>query len=164
MTTGHTAIDCPICGREAPTVAHGVVAPFISALSRLPLGQQTTLRRCDGCDLSFFDFRYGDEELSALYGHYRGDVYRTTRHRWEPWYSRRVNDVCSTDADLASERRLFMTKVLDAAQMNARLNCVVDFGGDEGQLFPPVPTGHQENLCDVSNRELPAGIEAAFQH
>lgn len=158
MPTRHTEIDCPICGKEAPTVAHGMVAPFISALSNLPLGQQTTLRRCEICDLSFFDFRYGDEELSALYGHYRGDDYRATRHHWEPWYSRHVNDVCSTDTDLASERRSFMMKVLDAAQMNAQLACVVDFGGDEGQLFPRVPTGRRI-VCDISNRELPTGIE-----
>jgi SAM-dependent methyltransferase len=158
MHTLQTEVFCPICGKDAPALAHGVIAPFISTLSSLPLGYQTELRRCQTCDLTFFDARYGVQELSSLYGNYRGDQYRTTRQRWEPWYSRNVNDACSIDADLVSERRLFMMEVLNAAQMSSELGCVVDFGGDEGQFFPDLPT-RRRIVCDVSNRDLPAGIE-----
>ena len=158
MPTIHTEITCPICGRETTALGHGVVAPFVSALSSLPIGQQTTLRNCHTCDLTFFDSRYGEEELSSLYGHYRGDDYKATRQHWEPWYSRNVNDACSTDNDLVQERRSFMMSVLSSAEMRSQLDCAVDFGGDEGQFFPSVPTGRRI-VCDVSNRALPAGIE-----
>ncbi len=158
VPTLYTEIHCPICGRESPALAHGVVAPFISSLSNLPLGQQTTLRCCETCDLTFFDSRYGDKELSSLYEGYRGNEYKATRHHWEPWYSRTVNDACSTGTNLVSERRSFMMGVLEAAHMNSQLECALDFGGDEGQFFPLVPTGRRI-VCDVSNRELPAGIE-----
>jgi Methyltransferase domain len=139
-------------------LAHGVVAPFVSALSGLPVGQQTTLRNCGTCGLTFFDSRYGDEELSSLYGHYRGDDYKATRQHWEPWYSRNVNDACSADNDLVRERRSFMMSILTSADMGPRLECAVDFGGDEGQFFPSIPTGRRI-VCDVSDRTLPDGIE-----
>jgi hypothetical protein len=158
MSTLYTEIHCPICGNEAPTLALGLVAPFISTLSGLPLGQETSLRTCDNCDLTFFDSRYGEQELSSLYGHYRDTDYKDKRHRWEPWYSRNVNDAYSTDGELVEERRAFMTHVLEAAHMTSALTCAVDFGGDEGQFFPRVPTGRRV-VCDVSSRDLPVGIE-----
>jgi hypothetical protein len=51
-----------------------------------------------------------------------------------------------------------MMGVLDSAMMQPRLECAVDFGGDEGQFFPDLPIGRRI-VCDVSNRDLPAGIE-----
>ena len=51
-----------------------------------------------------------------------------------------------------------MMRVLERAQINQKLQCAVDFGGDEGQFFPSIPTDRRI-VCDVSNRDLPAGIE-----
>ena len=158
MPTVHTDLVCPICGAEAPALAHGVVAPFISTLSSLPIGYQTELRCCRTCDLKFFDARYGEQELSSLYAHYRGDAYREARRHWEPWYSRNVNDACSSDVQLVAERRSFMMRILKTARMRSELDCAVDFGGDEGQFFPSIPISRRI-VCDVSDRDLPAGIE-----
>jgi SAM-dependent methyltransferase len=135
-----------------------VIAPFISTLSDLPVGQETTLRCCDVCGLTFFDARYGGEELSSLYEHYRGEQYKEARRRWEPWYSRSVNDACSANSEHLNLRQSFMMKILKDADIGPRLDCVVDFGGDEGQFFPSVPTGRRI-VCDVSDRELPGSIE-----
>ncbi len=158
MPTLRTEISCPICGREAQAIAHGVIAPFISTLSSLPLGQQTVLRCCEACDLTFFDSRYGDQELSSLYEHYRSNEYKDIRHHWEPWYSGNVNDAYASGTDVVTQRRSFMMKVLDAAHIKAKLDCAVDFGGDEGQFFPDLPTTRRI-VCDVSSRELPAGVD-----
>ena len=158
MPTLRIDLACPICGEAASAVAHGVIAPFISTLSGLPIGAETTLRSCTTCDLAFFDSRYGDQELASLYGHYRDDEYKRIRHHWEPWYSRNVNDAFSTGNDVVEERLSFMMRSLDAAHMKPKLECAVDFGGDEGQFFPQVPTGRRI-VCDVSNRELPSGVE-----
>jgi len=158
MSTLHTEIHCPICGIEAHALAHGLVAPFISTLSSIPLGQETLLRICDNCDLTFFDSRYGVQELASLYGHYRDKEYKDKRHHWEPWYSRNVNDAYSTDGEVVEDRRAFMTRILEDAHMNSHLSCVVDFGGDEGQFFPRVPTSRRV-VCDVSSRDLPVGVE-----
>jgi SAM-dependent methyltransferase len=158
VQTFHTRIDCPICGAETESLAHGVVAPFISELSSLPFGQQTTLRCCASCDLIFFDARYGDLELSRLYENYRGRDYMSIRRHWEPWYSNKINDAYAPGADHVNERSLFMMGVLNDAKLNAHLECVVDFGGDEGQFFPTVPIARRI-VCDVSNRDLPPGIE-----
>ena len=158
MSTLRIDVACPICGEAASAVAHGVIAPFISTLSSLPIGAETTLRACTTCDLCFFDSRYGDQELNSLYGHYRDNEYKRIRHHWEPWYSRNVNDAFSTGSDVIEERLSFMMRSLDAAHMKPKLECVIDFGGDEGQFFPQVPTGRWI-VCDVSNRELPSGVE-----
>jgi hypothetical protein len=158
MATLCTEVSCPICGEDGSVLAHGVIAPFVSELSSLPLGERTTLRSCATCDFSFFDSRYGDHELASLYGHYRDSEYKTIRHHWEPWYSRNVNDAFSTGNDEVEERLSFMMRSLDAAHMKSRLNCAVDFGGDEGQFFPKVPIDRRI-VCDVSNRDLPPGIE-----
>ncbi len=96
--------------------------------------------------------------MSCIYGNYRGEEYRTIRHHWEPWYSRNLNEACYSDQDLVTERRSFMMRVLERAQINQKLQCAVDFGGDEGQFFPSIPTDRRI-VCDVSNRDLPAEIE-----
>jgi hypothetical protein len=158
VSTLQTITACPICRRNAAAIGYGVIAPFISVLSDLPMGQRTRLRRCDTCDLTYFDSRYGTDEMASLYGQYRSDDYLAIRHHWEPWYAREVNDAYSPDSDLVKTRRSFMMSVLESAQAAVTLDCVVDFGGDEGQFFPSVPTTRRI-VCDVSERLLPAGIE-----
>jgi SAM-dependent methyltransferase len=151
-------MDCPICGTESGPIAHGVIAPFISNLSGLPLEGRTTLRSCATCDLTFFDSRYGDQELAQLYENYRDASYSSIRRHWEPWYSAKVNDAYVSGSRHVDERRLFMMDVLDAAGMRPQLGCVVDFGGDEGQFFPDAAT-ERRIVCDLSRHELPSGVE-----
>jgi SAM-dependent methyltransferase len=158
MTTLSSEAACPVCEHEGSALANGVVAPFISTLSGLPLGQPTVLRRCESCDLAYFDARYGDDELSSIYGSYRSSRYKAIRHRWEPWYSRSVNDACSGETQLVRQRRAFMMDILRRGGIGSELECVVDFGGDEGQFFPSIPTGRRV-VCEVSKRTLPEGIE-----
>ena len=133
-----TETDCPICRTGRQSLAHGVVAPFISILSSHPVGQETTLRICETCDLTFFGLRYGDRELESLYGKYRGPEYRAERHRWEPWYSSGVNDAYSSGSGVVDERLAFMMNVLTAAGL-PRVDLRGGFWRRSGAILSPRP-------------------------
>lgn len=149
---------CLICGESAPVVAHGVVAPFISELADLPVPTPVSLRACAGCDLDFFDGRFDDEQMSAIYGGYLSHRYFTVRKRWEPWYSRSVNDAYVADDAAVLDRLGFMSGILGSAMRAEDIKLVVDFGGDEGQFIPNWPNARKV-VCDPSEKPLPEGVE-----
>lgn len=148
---------CPLCGEATGLVAHGVVAPFIAEL----VGRETSpseLRRCEPCDLVFFDYRYDDKEMAAIYSGYREDSYRRIRTRWEPWYRRSVNDAFAGNPPAVADRRAFVEAVLrDAGLADERFGTIVDVGGDEGQFFPAVRAS-KRIVIDVSGKALPSDV------
>ena len=158
MPTLHATPTCPICRVEGKLLAHGVVAPFISLLTGLPLGQAAGYRRCPSCTLDFFDARYGEDELPAIYSNYRGARYSKIRRSWEPWYGQQINSAYSQESESLDERRAFMDQLLHRSGLPKALATVVDYGGDEGQFFPNVPTARRV-VCDVSDRPLRSGVE-----
>jgi hypothetical protein len=58
-----------------------------------------------GCSFRFFDSRLTDAEVQRLYAAYRGDGYFETRHAYEFWYSRKVNDGIGKDAAEITSRK-----------------------------------------------------------
>ena len=150
---------CPVCSSPTQVVGRAVVAPFVAELVGLPVGTATDLRRCADCTLDYFDPVYDEGQMSALYGGYRGDAYVAARKRWEPWYGARVNDAFATGQAAVQGRRGFMTGVLKGVVAAAReFDCVVDYGGDEGQFFPDVPA-RRRVVVDLSQKGLPEGVE-----
>lgn len=149
---------CPICATGSELIAYAVIAPFIAELSDLPQPTLVGLRRCQACDLDFFDGRFSDDQLSAIYGGYRTDRYFEVRKRWEPWYSRSVNDALVVDQDAIDDRLRFMNALTEEFVAKRPPKLVVDFGGDEGQFIPEWP-GARRVVCDPSDKPLPAGIE-----
>jgi len=152
------ATRCPSCQGESRALGHAVIAPFVSSLAHLPVGSESELRRCERCTLEYFSARYRSEDAALLYEGYRDGEYLSTRRRWEPWYSQRVNAANAADSPALSERRSFMSRILVAAGMSDALDCAVDFGGDEGQFFPDVPIARKV-ICDPSEREVAPGVE-----
>jgi SAM-dependent methyltransferase len=138
-------------------VAHGIVAPFIAELvGREPA--PSSLRRCEPCDLVFFDHRYDDDEMSAIYSGYRNDDYRRIRTRWEPWYRRSVNEAFLGESAAVADRRHFVEAILrDAGLADEDFGMIVDVGGDEGQFFPAVRSDERV-VIDVSNKALPPDV------
>ena len=47
---------------------------------------------CPGCDLMYFEQSFTESELGNMYNGYRGDDYFSRRNKYEPWYTKRVND------------------------------------------------------------------------
>jgi SAM-dependent methyltransferase len=126
-------VNCIVC--DAACHAHpAIVSGFIAELVFARGPEATTLQECPNCGLRFFERRYSEEEMNLLYGGYRGERYFEVRHRHEPWYTRRLNDMTT-----ASDNVIRVRKEQLAAHM--RQHCpdarsVLDYGGDRGQFIP----------------------------
>jgi hypothetical protein len=149
--------DCPGCGEAAGPLAHAIVAPFITDLLSIDAGQPSRLMGCSECGLKFFDLRYDDAQMAAIYSDYRESKYVESRRRWEPWYSSRVNEAYDPDSPAVQDRREFIEGILRDGLGDRSFTCAVDYGGDEGQFFPIMAIGDRM-VCDVSNRPLAPGV------
>jgi hypothetical protein len=134
------ALSCPSCLGPSSLTAHAVIAPWIQELCASTITGETELRSCNSCGLGFFSHRYESDEVDALYGNYRQEIFFETRHKWEPWYNRDVNNAF-TDSESSQEqigvRRSFTARCLERSGRNlSDMHGCVDFGGDRGQFIP----------------------------
>ena len=143
---------CLACGENVDKIAFGVVAPWITQLSGHHKKQHTSLFKCNSCQFIYFEKRFSDDEMAAMYSGYRDDEYYRVRNSWEPWYRRKVNDAYIDESGHLDERVGFMTNLLISAGIDS-CNTVVDFGGDEGQFFPEIKITNRL-VIDVSNKPL----------
>jgi hypothetical protein len=150
---------CLACGSNVTKIANAVVAPWITEISGQKDPQFTTLLNCENCEFSFFEKRFSDNEMSAMYSGYRSDNYFAVRNSWEPWYRRTVNDAYTNESDHLDERVSFMTNILVSAGLQ-ECKTVVDFGGDEGQFFPEIDI-QERIVIDVSNKPLRKNVSRA---
>lgn len=95
-----------------------------------------------------------------MYSGYRNERYLSIRRRWEPWYSREMNSVMKPGSDVVTERVGFVTNILGSFVQIDTLRNIVDYGGDEGQFFPPGYSG-PKYVIDVSGKDLVDDVRAA---
>ncbi len=120
--------------------------------------------KCDFCDFQFFTYRYNELEMSAIYSTYRGDRYFETRHKWEPWYSRKTMNAWNPESNSfgVTARKNHLLEILHQSGINLEDSCnVLDFGGDLGQFFPEGISG-KRYLYDPSQpplQKLGGGVE-----
>ena len=151
-------MNCVICDAAVVLRGHALLAPFIAELSGG--GTKTlSLLHCSTCDFDFFSHRYDKLELSSLYGTYRSRSYLEARQRWEPWYTRGVNESYERGSSTVVARRTFMSELLQTTGPD-HYDLAVDYGGDEGQFFPDAAAGRRV-VIEVSGKPMPAGIELA---
>jgi Methyltransferase domain len=153
---------CPICGAPGTIQAHGRIAPFILQLQNEPnrAPRDTTLCRCDRCDLVYFSHRFDDDTLAAIYSGYRDERYLSIRRRWEPWYRRDLNSATEPGSKTVAERIGFVTNIVGSYIDIDTLRNIVDYGGDEGQFFPAGYSG-PKYVIEVSGKDLVDGVQAA---
>jgi len=150
---------CPACGTPARLASLAVIAPFVAEIVGLSREQRVGYRECAQCGLAFFDFRYSDANAERLYGGYRSSEYVRVRRSWEPWYRDSVNDAFTPGSPAVQDRLRFEQDVLLGEGGLARpLDCAVDFGGDQGQFFPDIPT-RRRVVVDLSDKPLMPGVE-----
>jgi SAM-dependent methyltransferase len=144
--------ECILCGSKSKRVSFGLVSPWISEISGQEWPQSTTLLNCTNCEFTYFEKRFSNDELFALYSDYRSDDYYRTRKSWEPWYRRKVNDAYADGSAELDERVVFMTSILQKANITQCSN-VVDVGGDEGQFFPNIEIQNRY-VIELSDKPL----------
>jgi SAM-dependent methyltransferase len=153
----YTIDSCPCCLSKDSTARWAIVAPFLAhyAVGRPPF--LCKLLECSNCSFRFFNARLEPEEVTRLYSGYRGDQYFAARHRYEFWYSRKVNDGIGGDPAEITDRITAMENFLLPHVNNASLKSVLDYGGDRGQ-FIPKSLGAEKFVFELSDAVPEPGI------
>ncbi|MCA1826004.1 MAG: methyltransferase domain-containing protein [Myxococcales bacterium] len=149
---------CVVC--DSGTLARwpAVTSPFVAEIAQWPAPVRCCLAECATCGHRFFDLRLDDAEMGKLYGRYRGDDYFATRHRWEPWYTRAVNDGIGHDpAEIALRRGYVLDFLRKHLPPKVFSGAVLDYGGDKGQFIPP-ELGAEKYVYEVSDQPPAEGV------
>lgn len=153
----YLALSCPCCDSKQHDAYPALVSPFVSDYALGSSPTPTRLLECDGCGFRFFEDRLTDAESAQLYTGYRGERYYRERHRHEPWYTRKVNDAIGSSEQIIATRKALVDRFLRAHADVAKLDDVLDFGGDRGQLIPE-GIGRRRFVYEISGIEPVAGV------
>jgi SAM-dependent methyltransferase len=125
------------------------VSPFIAEyVLRAPVGL-ATLAECGRCGLRYFEERFDDGEMGALYAGYRGDSYFRVRRKHEFWYTRRHNEAALDETAIERRRNAILQRVTPHLPADS-VRRVLDYGGDAGQLIPP-SLGEERHVFELSD-------------
>ncbi len=145
---------CLTCGGAASFRAHAIIAPWISRLSGSSIERKSKLFACSACGFAFFDHRFSDSEMSAIYESYRKEKYLLARNYFEPWYSQNEANAYAEGSKATEGRKRFLDAVFyDAGEADRVFHDCLDYGGDLGQFFPANAQGRRFVL-DPSNATL----------
>jgi SAM-dependent methyltransferase len=145
----YRAESCPCCGSTRNDAYPALVSPFVASYALASAPAPTRLLECKDCGFRYFEDRLTDDEVGRLYADYRGDGYYRERHRFEPWYTRKVNDAIGGDAAVLDARRATIERVLRPHVDLASLGRVLDYGGDRGQVIP-ASVGKEKFVYEIS--------------
>lgn len=153
----YTVKTCLCCNSERLRRHPAVVSPFIAhyAVGQRPF--PCNLLECTNCGFRFFDSRLAPEETGRLYEKYRGPEYFAARHKYEPWYSRKINDGIGSDQSETQRRNAAMLTFVKSRFEPASFRTVLDFGGDRGQ-FIPAELGAEKFVFELSNANPVPGV------
>ncbi|HMG84857.1 MAG TPA: methyltransferase domain-containing protein [Terracidiphilus sp.] len=151
--------SCVICEAPIRLLKRALVAPFLAERiwNRAPFC--VDLVKCDSCGFMFYNPRLDDGDLQKLYSGYRAQEYQRMRHATEPWYTTKFN------ADLASEdsyrkRRAKLAPIFNEHLKNRKIERILDYGGDRGDLVVGLLPGAEAFVYDISGIPATNGVEA----
>jgi SAM-dependent methyltransferase len=134
-------------------VAVGAKARWIVESPRI--SEISNLLKCGECGLVYFSASFSDGELTRMYSGYRGPEYQKRRARFEPWYSKRINDAIGHSSAVLKIRLQHLENLLidvlrKHSEAIAPLTRVLDVGGDEGQFIPRMDSIVEKAVLEVS--------------
>lgn len=151
--------QCVICDGAISQLKRALVAPFMAnrIWNRTPFC--VDLVQCQACGFMFYNPRLDDGDLRNLYSNYRGEEYQQTRHASELWYTPAFN------LDLASPasyeiRRAKLAPILRQHLGGQKINRVLDYGGDRGDLVVGLLDGPETFVYDISGVPAATGVTA----
>lgn len=153
----YPARSCPCCESTQYDAYPAIVSPFLSSYVLDHPPTPTRLLECDGCGLRFFEDRLTGAEADRLYSGYRGDRYFRERNHFEPWYTRKVNDALGDSDDVARARRELVDGFIRKHVDVSKLDDVLDFGGDRGQMIPE-GLGKRRFVYEISGHHPVSGV------
>ncbi len=151
--------QCSICEQaldKRPTKLFGVISPWIREIADVK-NRRTSLIFCEHCNGAFFTYRYLDSEMVKLYSDYRGENYVSVRNKWEPWYSSSFNEA-HYSIEYLTKRKAILKEFLTYSGI-LELKSIVDIGGNTGEFIPEISGLINRYVLDLSNKELPLGVQ-----
>jgi len=148
---------CPCCGGDRFEARGAMLAGFVAARAMNEAPRTCRLCRCFECGVLFYDHRLAEDEIKRLYDGYRGEAYFAARHRWEPFYTRATNDSLGGGDEIAWRRQIYHRTLAPWAVGDAKLDSVLDYGGDRGQLIVEGP-GRHHYVYEISGRNALDGV------
>ena len=159
MTIANTPTDeinlaCRWCrSRNIHKVAVGAKARWIVESSSE--NEISNLLKCNDCGLVYFSALFSNLELTRMYSGYRSSEYQRRRAKYEPWYTKKINNAIGHSEDVLILRRQHLEKVLSDASSNhtekfSSPTRVLDVGGDEGQFIPQIDSIIEKAVLEVS--------------
>ncbi len=164
VTTPQTefiASRCICCGSNRLQRSPAVLMPFVAkrvfghepveiteqwGLRDLNKGMAYTLCnsvQCQDCGVLFLDYRFTDEQMSALYRGYRDEEYTRQRNQYEPGYAQLAAHYQGREAYLA-DVETWLSRHVPAQP------AVLDWGGGSGLNTPFLNRHHLVHVHDIS--------------
>uniref|UniRef100_E6PD92 Uncharacterized protein n=1 Tax=mine drainage metagenome TaxID=410659 RepID=E6PD92_9ZZZZ len=151
--------ECPCCLNRSFKSFLALTSPFIAEFVLEEPPSPTALLECKACHFRFFKHRFTDEEATRLYQGYRGPDYFRVRNRFEPWYTKHINDsIGSNPVEIAVRKRL-ASGFIRSYIRNWKAGAVLDYGGDRGQFIPD-DIASDKYVFDISGAVPEAGVTA----
>ena len=127
-------VSCPFCGGSV-TSYFTLISRFFSerALKR-DRPSVVSLLSCSSCGSMLFNADFTQEQMQNLYHNYRGKDYFLTRNKYEPWYTDQINKGIGDEKEF-DLRRMVLIKNLQENHILNNFKCVLDHGGDKGQMI-----------------------------
>lgn len=132
--SGRANTHCFCCLSKNISREWGATSLFFAwrALRRGP--EAVPVIRCNACRTRYFDFTPTDEELGRLYADYREEEYFCLRNRFEPAYTRKLNELLGGNIGMQDRRNVLIHALKDCGIVN-QFSAVLDHGGDRGQML-----------------------------
>jgi len=118
---------------------------------------------CASCSIKYFTEPFSSDEFERMYSGYRNSEYQRRRHKYEPWYSKKINDAIGHSAEVLEVRRLHLENLLSSVitpdGSKVILKRVLDVGGDEGQFIPAQESITDKAVLEISGIKPLIGVE-----
>ncbi len=150
---------CVICDGPIRHLKRALVAPFLARRIWNRDAFAIDLVQCQSCGFIFYNPRLDDADLAQHYRSYRSPEYLQMRRSFEPWYTEKFN------ADLASpshyeSRRAKLAPIFRRHLNGRKIDRVLDYGGDHGDLMLGLFGDAQLLLYDISGADPAPGVTA----
>ena len=151
---------CIICGSKKLDKFNAECSPFLAERIFGTGVFDVTLFHCTNCDFAFYGPRLENTELDKLYDGYRGDDYQNQRQKFEPGYTKEINNSLGKSDIEINLRNSNMVKFLMGFNFDySKIKSVLDYGGDEGQFIPREFGDIEKYVYEISGVPLRDGVK-----
>lgn len=149
--------SCVICEQSIRRLKRALVAPFVAKRiwNREPFCVE--LVECTGCGFMFYNPRLEEDELQREYAGWRSPDYFEMRHSFEPWYTAKFNEELGSVHTYDTRRALLGPRVREHIG-GRKINRVLDYGGDHGDLIAGLIPDAELFLYDISGSTPLPGV------